>query len=228
MTNETQLTPTEYVGRVLNQLTLSLKPFVEAELRRVYQDKWIDHAKQGLLNSRDWFRQDGIWWDSYLLLSVMINHWNDVFLARFEKGQRSLIFELLDIRNRWAHERPFKTDDAFRAADSAVRLLEPIAKDGAASVGGLRESLLSMMSQPSVPRTPAGSREGHSQSILKYLRSIAPKGATNSEIAEQTGIHSHQTVFAATRTLARQNLVRGEAGTELNRREWTFYAMPPK
>src|SRR6266446_3936727 len=134
MRQDVRLTPAEYIGRVLHQLTQNLRLFVEAEMRRIYREQWVDQAKQGVLNQRDWFRQDEVWWDSYLLLSVMTNHWSDVFVTRFEKGQRSLIFELLDIRNRWAHERPFKIDDAFRAADSAFRLLEAVSSEGATSI----------------------------------------------------------------------------------------------
>jgi len=31
--------------------------------------------------------------------------------------------ELRDVRNKWAHQRTFTTDDAYRALDSMERLL---------------------------------------------------------------------------------------------------------
>src|SRR5690606_17419758 len=40
--------------------------------------------------------------------------------------ERTLVSELRDVRNRWAHQQPFSTDDAYRALDSAGRLLTAV------------------------------------------------------------------------------------------------------
>jgi hypothetical protein len=56
--------------------------------------------------------------------------------------------------------------------------------------------------------------------VLDYLWSIAPGGATNTEIGRQAGISSHQTVYMLTQQLIRRGLVRGEQ----DGRTWTFYA----
>jgi hypothetical protein len=56
--------------------------------------------------------------------------------------------------------------------------------------------------------------------VLDYLRSIAPRGATNSEIRLATGSRSHQQVFVSTRDLMEEGLIRGEQVG----REWIFYA----
>src|SRR5690606_39187133 len=39
---------------------------------------------------------------------------------------RSLVSELRDIRNRWAHQNAFSTDDAYRTLDSVTRLLTAV------------------------------------------------------------------------------------------------------
>lgn len=60
----------------------------------------------------------------------------------------------------------------------------------------------------------------HADRIASYLRSIAPNGATNGEIARELQISPHQTVFARTRDL----LLQGRAHNERRGREWVFYA----
>ena len=40
--------------------------------------------------------------------------------------ERSLVSELRDVRNKWAHQRTFTTDDAYRALDSMERLLNAV------------------------------------------------------------------------------------------------------
>ena len=42
------------------------------------------------------------------------------------RAERSLISELREIRNKWAHQKPFSSDDAYRALDSAARLLSAV------------------------------------------------------------------------------------------------------
>lgn len=56
--------------------------------------------------------------------------------------------------------------------------------------------------------------------ILDYLWSIAPRGATNSQIRDGTGISSHQQVYMLTRELRDAARIRGEQ----RGREWVFWA----
>jgi hypothetical protein len=61
----------------------------------------------------------------------------------------------------------------------------------------------------------------YAERILNYLWSVAPKGATNGEIARALGIASQQTVYLATQDLRRQGLVYGEQ----HGRNWIFHAV---
>jgi hypothetical protein len=55
--------------------------------------------------------------------------------------------------------------------------------------------------------------------VLDYLRSVAPNGATNGELARRLGIRSHQTVYMLTHELMRQGRIRGsQSGTT-----WVFH-----
>ncbi len=55
--------------------------------------------------------------------------------------------------------------------------------------------------------------------VLRYLRSIAPSGATNSEIEHATGVHPHQQVFMITQAFMRIGLIQGERQGY----EWYFH-----
>ena len=59
------------------------------------------------------------------------------------------------------------------------------------------------------------------QRILDYLWTIAPNGATNTQIAQGTGITPHQAVYMGTQNLLSQGRVRGER----QGRTWMFYAV---
>ncbi len=59
------------------------------------------------------------------------------------------------------------------------------------------------------------------QRILDYLWTIAPNGATNTQIAQGTGITPHQAVYMDTQNLLSQGRVRGER----QGKTWMFYAV---
>jgi len=52
--------------------------------------------------------------------------WHEVFKLTLGYGDRSLVSELREVRNRWAHQKPFSSDDTDRALDSAQRLLTSV------------------------------------------------------------------------------------------------------
>ena len=53
--------------------------------------------------------------------------WNDCFRKILGPSDRSLVSELRDVRNKWAHQKSFTTDDVYRAVDSISRLLTAVA-----------------------------------------------------------------------------------------------------
>jgi len=58
--------------------------------------------------------------------SLDVEAWNDVFGQTLGYAERSLVSELRTIRDRWAHQENFSSDDADRALDSSERLLAAI------------------------------------------------------------------------------------------------------
>ena len=68
------------------------------------------------------------------LLRVMWVSWNDVFSLTLGQLERSLVSELREHRNAWAHQEPFSGDDTIRMLDSAQRLLTAVSSKQASEV----------------------------------------------------------------------------------------------
>jgi hypothetical protein len=122
------ITNHERVGKCLEQLTAGLQPFVERELKSNYQDEWFAETQKTLSATQVDFlgTPDKPEWDIASLLATLWNQWNDVFKKVLGHTERSLVSELRDVRNKWAHQRTFTTDDAYRALDSMERLLNAV------------------------------------------------------------------------------------------------------
>jgi len=103
----------ERIGKAMELLRAGLAPFVERELQSTYQDRALAEARR-LLPPDD--RLSGnrppAEWDAAALLKVMWDGWNEVFGRTLGRAERSLVQELRDLRNRWAHQETFSSDDA--------------------------------------------------------------------------------------------------------------------
>src|ERR1035437_3950403 len=80
--------------------------------------------------------------DTAALLKLMWDSWNDVFRLTLGHTERSLISELLDFRNKWAHQNAFSGDDVYRVFDSASRLLGAVSAPEAIEIDKLKTELL--------------------------------------------------------------------------------------
>ncbi|MCX8006065.1 MAG: Swt1 family HEPN domain-containing protein, partial [Burkholderiaceae bacterium] len=137
------LTNHERVGKALEQLQQGLGPFVERELAGVYGERAPEQARR-LLAAED--RMNGnrpvAQWDVAALLRAVWEAWNDVFSRTLGRAERSLVQELRDVRNRWAHQERFSGDDAYRALDSAHRLLLAVSAPQAETLEQMKTELL--------------------------------------------------------------------------------------
>ena len=112
----------ERVGKALELLREGLRPFVERELKTYHGDRWTFEVKEVLTDTRLGGGKGDAMQDVAVQLVLMDRTWGDVFRKTLGKAERSLVNELLDVRNRWAHQTPFSSDDADRALDSVSRL----------------------------------------------------------------------------------------------------------
>lgn len=133
------------VGEALELLNKGLCPFVEREMQAVYGEQWQDEIAKTLREDRGGVkaaRKGALTWDTHNLLTLMWNQWNAVFRNTLGHAERSLVSELRDVRNRWAHQTPFDSDDAYRALDSIGRLLTAISAPEAKELEEQKMALL--------------------------------------------------------------------------------------
>ncbi|MFZ1829153.1 MAG: Swt1 family HEPN domain-containing protein [Candidatus Competibacteraceae bacterium] len=136
------ITNHERVGKALEFLKTGLGPFVERELKAKYRDAWAFEVKDILSDTRLGAGKTESLNDVAALLVVMDRKWNEVFRQILGKSERSLVNEILGVRNAWAHQEPFSSDDAYRALDSAGRLLSAISAAQADDVEKMKMELL--------------------------------------------------------------------------------------
>ena len=134
----------ERVGKALDLLTTGLYPFVERELKAVYKDDWINAARRSFRENRGQGLPKGevIRWDAHTMLTVIWDQWNSVFRHKLDQPERSLISELREFRNRWAHQAEFDFDDTYRILDSVQRLLSAVSAEEAAEIAKEKRELL--------------------------------------------------------------------------------------
>jgi predicted AAA+ superfamily ATPase len=129
------------VGEGLELLHKGLMPFVEREMKAVYGDKWKTEAAKSFADSGGAAKKIS-WTDPQTVLVVMWDQWNGVFKTTLGHAERSLISELRDVRNRWAHMDAFSTDDSYRALDSISRLLTAVSATEATEIEKFKMELL--------------------------------------------------------------------------------------
>ena len=140
------ITNRERIGKGLNFLASGLHPFVERELKSQLGDNWQNglptaENRPGRPPSRPANLDD-----PQILLSVLWDQWNTVFRNVLGPAERSIVSELRSIRNQWAHNEQFSSNDAIRALDSIERLLNAVsAADAAAEVGQMRMDVMRSM-----------------------------------------------------------------------------------
>lgn len=118
-------TPHETISAALEILTDGLTPFFEVQMCRAHGERWEAILRPTLRNNLQ-IRSDKIVWDAYNLLTVMWEQWNDVFRQELGLFERSLVSELREYRNLWAHQAAFTEDDAYRVLDTVQRLLAAV------------------------------------------------------------------------------------------------------
>ena len=102
------ITNHERVGKALELLKDGLFPFVERELRAQHAQRWFEQVRVALGPAQEklFTSEESAPWDAAALLAVMWNQWNAVFRKTLGQAERTLVQELRDVRNKWAHQKP--------------------------------------------------------------------------------------------------------------------------
>lgn len=80
--------------------------------------------------------------DAHAVLLFLWDHWNDVFRTELSFVERSLVSELREFRNRWAHQHPFSEQDVYRFLDDTERLLSAVGSSQTPRARDLRRNSL--------------------------------------------------------------------------------------
>ena len=132
----------ERVGKAMELLKQGLGPFAEREFKNVYRDRATSEALRFLSDDRNLVGRAVGEWDVAAVLKLMWEAWNDVFRRTLGPAERSLVSELRDLRNKWAHQQSFSSDDAYRALDSAGRLLTAVSAPQSDKIEKMKMELL--------------------------------------------------------------------------------------
>lgn len=168
----------ERVGRALKLLQEGLYPFVEREMKAIHGDRWLIPASASLPDNyvRNKNVQAVLQEDVSALLIVMWEQWNTIFKNPLGQSERTLVSELRNTRNDWAHTATCSTDDTYRALDSITRLLTAIAAPEADQVEKQKHELLRLrfeeQARQQTRRAAGVPTEGHPTAGLKPWKDI--------------------------------------------------------
>lgn len=120
------LTNQQRVGKALEILREGLGDFVAREFQSRFGAKAQAAAKDRLVTDRLRGTKPIQEWDVAALLRLVFDAWNEIFGQVLGHAERSIVSELRTVRDRWAHQENFSSDDTDRALDSVERLLAAI------------------------------------------------------------------------------------------------------
>lgn len=132
----------QYVFEGMELLPEALIPFVEKRLESSLTGHWQLQVVERLPGLKP--DSNGvIVWDQAALLNAMDRFWMDAFKTVLGRAERSIVNELVDVRNKLSHNGTFTYDDAERALDSMRRLMLAIsAGEIAEQLGKMRDTIL--------------------------------------------------------------------------------------
>lgn len=170
------ITNHERVGKALELLKAGLAPFAEREFKDTYKEKAGFEAASLLGTDRLNANKPITQWDAAALLKLMGDSWRSVFSRTLGHAERSLVSELREQRNKWAHQEAFSSDDAYRVLDSAGRLLAAVSAPESDELEKMRMELLRLRFDEQVrseKRKSSGTAiESASASTLKPWREV--------------------------------------------------------
>lgn len=167
------------IGRSLDTLKQGLWPFVNQEFEAAWGAEWPltllermppDMAERARRNNN---------FDIAQMLNSLFVHWNEVFGKTLGQSERTLVSELREVRNKWAHQTAFSTDDTYRALDSIERLLRAVAAPEASAVELEKQSVLRLkfeeQARSQIRRAASSQVEGApSAGLLPWREIVTP------------------------------------------------------
>src|SRR5262245_28588476 len=121
------ITNQERLGKAMELLRAGLAPFVEREMLRPGSNlKQREHKLKRIAEEARLANKPIPEWDVAGLLRLMSESWFETFASALGYAEQALVTELRGVRNDWAHQKPFTSDNTDRALDSMARLLTAV------------------------------------------------------------------------------------------------------
>ncbi|WP_210407139.1 Swt1 family HEPN domain-containing protein, partial [Hydrocoleum sp. CS-953] len=168
----------EIICKSLNTLSQGLYPYIVKEMEVTYPNEWVKTARPILNIAKKDDLEKKLQEDIYLQLKLISKTWDNVF-KKNNNLSKTIVEELIEVRNKWAHGTPFSIDDTYRALDSIARLLKTIeAEAEVQEVEKEKREVLRLLSQQQFRyenlHTPSISPE-EEKKITKKLNEILEK-----------------------------------------------------
>lgn len=131
------LTNNQRIQKAVELVADGIAPFIDQRLTQRFGESWPTAV------NRDGRVPDNAKSDAHFLLKAMFTLWREGFADTLGHSERSWVSELMEIRNRWAHNETFTADQAYRALDTAQLLLNACnAGERAVEIDRMRQELL--------------------------------------------------------------------------------------
>jgi hypothetical protein len=110
----------------LHHLREGLAPFVGRAMEERYGPDWLAAYEGTLRHSLPRDRSGQPRLDAKALLSIIVTRWNEVFASRLDRAARAWAHELIEYRNRVAHQDDLETALVRRALETTILLLRAV------------------------------------------------------------------------------------------------------
>ena len=122
------------VEEIMDALKDGLGPYVLARYKARYRGKYLQEMEMVLYEAKGRSQRlsdeaaalQRLDVQAWLNLMNHRNNWHEAFGGKLGQTERNYVFELRNARNRWAHQKSFDNDAAYRVADTATLLLKAI------------------------------------------------------------------------------------------------------
>jgi hypothetical protein len=127
------------VDQMLHIFQQGYEPFVITAIRSIHGTSWLEVIKN-TPDLRVNTQQQPLRLDATALVRIMLHHWDSTFSRVLVATDRNMLFEVRQMRNKWAHQGNITVDDVDRLADNVARLLLSINAPNASHATQLREN----------------------------------------------------------------------------------------
>lgn len=152
----------ERIGRALESARIGLLDYVAREMERMYGAAWRQRARESLPGWQKTMGSDLVL-DIQALITIVLDPRHAGFPSLKEARARTLLFDLREIRNTYAHQKAAGDTYTNRALDTVELILDSIKAPQSSAVRELSPS----RPQPSLPVKVPGAGTGSPLTALR-------------------------------------------------------------